>query len=179
MSLIHRAGLVAILWVASMTPGPVEAQALCCYNNTAEVDVERAEKMEAQAYEVLRDTRRTGKAAKLLRKAAALRPVGDPVAVTDLNLAGQLSYYAGDRRSAKATFLNAADAAIRIGDVLKAGHALIDVAHIAIELRDPSTAVTSIERAHLLASSPHLNPDERIQLVQRLSPMTVMAGMME
>jgi hypothetical protein len=171
---LHRAGYVAILWVASMMPGPVDAQALCCSSIAGPVDVVRAEEMEAQAYEELRDVKRIGKAATLLRKAAALRPVGDPVAVTDLTVAGQLFYYVGNLRTARTTSLNAAEAAIRIGDVLTAANTLIDVTHIAYVLRDASTALTSFERAELLARSPHLKPNERMQLMQRLNPMKVM-----
>jgi hypothetical protein len=139
------------------------------------VDIERAEQMEEQAHEILRDIRRAGKAASLLRKAAALRPIGDPMAVNDLGAAGQLSYYAGELRSAQMTFTNAVDAAIRIGDVMKAANLLIDLAHVSVELRDRAAALSSTERAHLLASSPHLNQDERSQLMRRLNPMTVMA----
>ena len=168
-----------MLWVASLIPGPVDAQALCCSSISGEVNVERAEELEAQAHEVLRDIRQTGKAAKLLRKAAALRPVGDPIAVKDLTAAGQLSYYAGDLRLAETTFKKAADAALRIGDVLTTAHALIDVAHVAIELRDASSALTSVERAQLLASSPHLSQSDRMRLMGRLNAMTGMASALD
>ena len=176
MSLIRKAGIMAILVAASTSAEPVSGQAMQSFGNEDKVDIERAEQLEAEAMEALRRTSGVRKAASLFRKAAELRPEGDPIAIFDLGRAGQLSFYSNDLKTARRTLLDAAEAAIQTGDVVAGANALIDVVHIAAELRDPQTAFESYERARLLTGSPLLSSNQRDQLNYRLRPVTALAA---
>lgn len=164
---VRKAAAIAFLGVAALGAAPLAAQSLS-YVGEQTVDIAQAEEIEREALRVASATDKADKAAKLFRKAAALRPLGDPMVVYDLQTAGQLFYYAKDVRAARAVTRAAAEAAIATGDVVNAAHLLVDLVHLSIDLRDGRTARESHERAMLLATSPVLSSDERSFIELRL-----------
>ena len=90
-----RAAMAAILVAAS-------ASALSAQVTTS-VPAAEIEALETKAQENLKELSDWGNAASLLRRAAALRPYGDPVAVEDLLQAARLSSTAATRVTLSAT----------------------------------------------------------------------------
>lgn len=141
-----------------------------------EVDVERAVSLEQEADRLSEDIEQFKAAAKRYRKAARLRAADDAMAVADLIKASRLFYYDRDLSAAYVTTVEAAERAAAIGDVVNAGHAFVDAAHIAIERRDREGAIRNLERGRLLTRSPHLTMTDRRQLAGRLGTFTTVTA---
>jgi hypothetical protein len=132
------------------------------------VDVDRATQLESEAQLAQGDSRRWPDAASMLRRASHVRPPNDPIALRDLRTAGAIYGTIGDLQRAKETVLELADRATEFGEIAMAAHAYMDMAHIAVELRDVQAVRTYYERAQRLAQSSHLTGDERRSIAIRL-----------
>jgi hypothetical protein len=108
------------------------------------------------------------RAADLYRRAAALRPSGDPVAVKDLIQSARFAFYGGKPDQALKDFAFAAETALRLGDILAAAESFTDAAWVAKQVRDGTQAVRYTLRARELTSSPRLNEIDRARLLARL-----------
>jgi hypothetical protein len=171
----NRITLALALTVAFAAP--LSAQTGRRPADSTAVDVERARRLEGEASALTSDLRSFGKAARLLREAASLRPLADPMAIANLARAGRLQFYRKDLRGAYASLVEGAERAFRTGDVLNAAHAYLDAAIVAIERKDGPSALRDIERARLLSYSPYLSRVEHARLAARLGmPPAVLAG---
>ena len=152
-----RAGLAVL---ALTVAAPVAAQ-------DREATLDEIEKIEAKAFAHLKDADSWNRAASMFRRAAALRPAGDPRAVQDLLRAGRLAFYEGHERKAVSDFEGAGERALERGDVITAANAFVDAAWVARSNRDAVRASSLLGRARLLARSPLLENDERALLSAR------------
>ena len=134
---------------------------------TAEVTVSEVEALEADAHASLDDLSAWDRAARLFRRAAHLRPEGDPGATHNLIYAGRLSYYEGNERQAVRDFEAAGQRALAIGDVIVAANAFTDAAWIAQQRGSGERALALLGRAELLSRSPLIPEDERTHLRAR------------
>lgn len=134
----------------------------------ARVDVSRAVELETEASVANGDSRRWLFAASMLREAAQLRPQNDPVALTDLRTAGAIYGTIGEFERARRTMLELADRATEFGEVATAAHALMDAAHVAVQLKDVRLVRSYFERAQRLALSSHLTAEEQRLIRTRL-----------
>ena len=132
-----------------------------------EVDLDKAEALEAKAAELLNVQDDWNSAAKLLREAASHRPDGDAQARQDLYQASRIAYYRGQERRAVNDLEHLADRALEEGDVLTAAHALADAAWIAHEEGMGTKTLDLSERAQKLALSPLITETQRATLQER------------
>ena len=125
-----------------------------------------ADKLEAQAEAHLQSGtwRDLGKAAKLREKAASLRTPEDPRGFTSLQMASLLRHAMKQRPAAVGLMQRAADQAMARGDVFNAATAYVNVAFMAVELRDGDLARRAIEKGTLLMHSPLLTAPQRQSL---------------
>jgi hypothetical protein len=107
-------------------------------------------------------------AARLHRKAAELRGVGDSLAVRCLFEAGYLFYGTMDLEESRAALLLGADRAAEIGDVVRAARGYLDAASVSRELNDGATQRTLMTKARLLARSPLITDEQRAEILRRL-----------
>lgn len=157
-----RAGLAVL---ALTVAAPVAAQ-------DRETTLDQIQEIEATAIEHLQAGDNWGRAATLFRRAAGMRPEGDPTAVRDLLRAGRLAFYEGNERQAVRDFESAGERALARGDVIAAANAFADAAWVARANRDGAKAASLLARARLLAGSPLLGNDAR----ERLSARWEVAG---
>src|SRR5262245_61380700 len=101
-------------------------------------------------------------AAALHEREATLRGPSDPQAVDALEQAARFYTYAGDPSRGRAVMQKAADRALRSGEVLKAAHAYIDAAFMALREHDVERAYTLTNQADLISHSPHLVAADRL-----------------
>ncbi len=154
-----RAAMAALLVAASATT--LSAQ------TTAQVPADEIDAIEARAMDNLKDLGQWDRAASLFRRAADLRPAGDPVAVHNLIQAARLSFYEGDEAQAVRDFEAAGQRAIAIGDVIVAANAFADAAWVANTRGFGARAHELLSRAQLLANSPLIPEDARDHLKTR------------
>jgi hypothetical protein len=152
------------LW--SLTPVRAQSQV---WEPTQRTDIQRAIELEAESAVEVNFRDRWVHAADLLREASRLRPEGDPIALTNLQMAGII--YANSERlgAARATLLELTDRATAFGEVSAAANAWIDVAFVEAKLGSTSSARGSYERAQRLAMSSHLTSDDQRHIADRLS----------
>lgn len=164
-----RSGLAALL-VILCTPLAGRAQtAATATDRTAT----RAHALHEQAASLFESPTRYRDAALLLRQAAALRESLDERGTEELLLAGRLSYYATDWRTAQSTLEEGADRSLENGQLAQAAHAYIDAAFSALARRDRRATNALVRRAERLAGSPHLQPAERDKIMVRIRPVRV------
>ena len=122
-----------------------------------------ADKLEARADGYLESGkwRDLGKAASLREKAASMRAPEDPRGFVSLQMASLLRHAMKQRPAAVGLMQRAADQAMARGDVFNAATAYVNVAFMAVELRDGDLARRSIERGTLLMHSPLLTATQR------------------
>jgi hypothetical protein len=155
--------IAAAAW--TVTTGGAHAQT----ESTAVVDIARAVELERQA-EIANGNRRTwSDAASLFLEASHLRPENDPIALGNIRMVGAIYGETGQLHRAKRTMLDLADGANAFGEVATAAHALMDAAHLSVELNDASGARSAYERAHRLAMSSHLTGEQRREIASRLA----------
>ena len=130
--------------------------------------VNRAVGMEAEARSLADQKDQWEHAAWLYRSAASLRPVGDPEAVDDLQMAGKLAWYTGDRTQALKDLERAAERAMEGGDVFTAGNLLVDAAWVATRVGQHDRARTLSKRARVHASAPVLSDAVASQITDRM-----------
>ncbi|MGH7501957.1 MAG: hypothetical protein ACREL7_09390 [Longimicrobiales bacterium] len=165
MRMITAAALVAVFSSVEDVAGQIAG------TNMAP-DLEQAAQLEQHARSLYNQRAKYADAADLLLRASALRPQGDAQAADNLIMAGRLRYYIGDLTDARRAFFNAAERAVRNGQVLAAANAYIDAAFVAVEQERQADAHEMIEAARRLAGSPHLRDGERNELKIRIAPMT-------
>ncbi|MCY4400443.1 MAG: hypothetical protein OXE96_14055 [Gemmatimonadetes bacterium] len=156
-----RPAMAALLIAASATT--LSAQ------STAQVPADEIDAIETRAMDNLKDLDRWDRAASLFRRAADLRPAGDPVAVQDLIQAARLSFYTGDEGRAVRDFEAAGQRAVAMGDVIVAANAFADAAWVANTRGFGARAHDLLNRAQLLATSPLIPEDVRDHLMTRWS----------
>ncbi len=123
--------------------------------------------LEMDARDYLSDLSKWDRAATLFRRAAELRPEGDPTATEDLMYAARLSFYEGKERQAIRDFEAAGQRALVMGDVLVAANAFADAAWIAQNRGYGARAHALLGRAQLLSNSPLIPEDAREHLRAR------------
>ena len=133
-----------------------------------EVDPTRAAALEEQA-QALHDTpSRWSEASRLYREAAELRADDDDQKVSALRMAAWTAHYARRSREALEHAEAAGRLSLRRGDLVQAGEALADAAHLARALGQADRAETLAQEVRLLAGSPFLADGEREALLGRI-----------
>lgn len=146
------------------TPGSAGAQSM-----TLSRELQRAESLEAKAHGQLEARPRWDQAAWNFRRAAGLRPAGDPVAVENLAMAGRLAYYLGDNAQATRDMEEAAAQALSAGDIVNAATFLTDAAWLAARDGRAQDSDLLASRARLLAGAPTFSEARRMEILGRLS----------
>jgi hypothetical protein len=109
-------------------------------------------------------------AADLLVRAAQVRAEDDAASVNELIVAGKLYAYANSIGTARRTLEEAAERALRFGDVVRAAHASLDAAFLAIQQADRNGVRELSARAERLAAAPHLSDTQRADILSRINP---------
>ena len=156
---ITRVAMAALLIAAGATGATAQTAARATTNEIATLE------MDARDY--LGDLSKWDRAAKLFRRAAELRPEGDPTATEDLMYAARLSFYDGNERQAIRDFEAAGQRALAMGDVLLAANAFTDAAWIAQHRGYGERAYVLLGRAQLLSNSPLIAEEQRAHLRAR------------
>ncbi len=133
-------------------------------------DVAKAEELHKNADALVATTQRRhwSEVAKLMERAASLRPADDPQAVNEQFVAGQLFHYNGSLARAQANFEGAARQALANGRVADAAAAYVTAAIVAKARGDGQQAVELGHKAELLAGSPHLTRTEAAGILERI-----------
>ncbi|MEZ4416536.1 MAG: hypothetical protein R3E10_12385 [Gemmatimonadota bacterium] len=160
-------GLIMTGLSALAGPGGLSAQ---------DTSIGHAASLEAEAGSLIDQMKAWDDAADLLREAAALRPIGDPVAVQNLVQAAKLSFYTGDEREALNGMEAAGERALNEGDVLTAATAFADAAWIASDEGLGERALKLAARAQRLAFSPLIGNADRVRLRERFHGSALQAG---
>ena len=154
-----RVAAAALLIAASATGATAQI--------TTEASTDEIATLETDARGYLNDPTAWDRAAGLFRRAAELRPEGDPAATQDLMYAARLSFYEGNERQAIRDFESAGQRALAMGDVLVAANAFADAAWIAQHRGYGERAHALLGRAQLLSNSPLIPEDARVHLRAR------------
>ena len=147
------------------TPGAWSAHAAA--NPTPTDEVRRALALHQQAMDAVA-ARKWRRAASLLHRAAALHPADDPRGITCLELAANFLFLDGDLDGAQEALETAGDRALARGDVASAADAFLKAGLVAREHGDREAASTLVQRARLLANSPHLGETQRSDILSRI-----------
>ncbi len=136
----------------------------------AALDVVKADALHKKADALLATTQRRHwtEVAKLLERAASLRPTEDPLAVNEQVVAGQLFHYNGSLERAQANFESAAHQALATGRLADAADAYVTAAIVAKTRGQMQQAMELGRKAELLARSPHLTPTECNCILERI-----------
>jgi len=154
-----RVALAALLIAAGATGATAQT--------AARAVTDEAATLETDARDYLNDLTKWDRAATLFRRAAELRPQGDPAATEDLMYAARLSFYEGNERQAIRDFEAAGQRALAMGDVMLAANAFADAAWIAQHRGYGERAHALLGRAQLLSHSPLIPEDAREHLRAR------------
>ncbi len=138
-------------------------------------DVATADRLHSEAVELLPQAGEAARTARLLERAAELRPACDVKATQELTWAARAYHSLGRTEKARVTMLRAAERAVWTGDVVAAANAYLDAAALAVELADKVAAVDAVARAEVLTSSPLLTDGQRQQILARIDGGTTMA----
>ena len=152
-------------------PASATAQAVTVRGESASNPV--ADALHARAEALYTIPARYADAARLLVRAANAREHTDVLAVKELITAAKLYSYANAPRSARSTMKIAAQRALEFGDVATSAHTYIDAAFLAIPQKDWGDVADLVVRAQRLAAAPHLNDDERVGILQRITPVRI------
>ena len=170
--------LTGALVVIIMAPAAARGQAALEPIKVTDAQMRAAQlDREAAEYEQT-DWGKLRKAAALREEAAELRTADDPKAVVSLYWAARDRYYSDDKVVGRKLMEQSADRAIAIGDVVGAATAYTEAAYIAAELRDVYRTRLFANKAKLLALSPMLTNDQRMQLRTRLAGETLFTGLL-
>jgi hypothetical protein len=131
-------------------------------------DPGRAQTLEARAQSLHDEPGRWTEAARLYREAAELREDEDEGKLQSLRMAAWMAHYAGRDREALENAEAAGRLALRRGDLVEAGEALADAAHLARATGQPERAAALAEEVRLLAGSPLLAAEDRMALLDRI-----------
>ena len=156
----------------SSSPSIPSTPSISAPETSSAMDVERAQALEVAARGLQDQLHRRGRAARLYREAAELRPADDPVRVENLRHAARMNFYAGHLDRAIRDSRDASESALRQGKVVEAAHAAMDAAWLAGQIGQADRALNWLEEARMLAGSPHLDASEREGLHRRLREVT-------
>lgn len=130
----------------------------------------KAEKLDSEALFIEQnDWSQLKKAARLRELSAELRAPEDPEGTVSLYWAARDRYYSGDPQAARVLMERAGDRALAMGDVLNAATAYTEAAYICADTKDGERMRTLAVKARLLANSPMLSENQRVQLRSRLA----------
>ena len=164
----HKSISAAIAaFLVTVVAGSASAQTATSTVTDTDAPISRIEAIEIDALGHLANLSAWDRAAKLFRRAAELRPEGDPTATENLIYAARLSFYEGDTRQAVRDFEAAGQRALAMGDVLVAANAFADAAWVAHNRGSGERALGLLSRARLLANSPLIAESERLHLRSR------------
>jgi len=135
--------------------------------------IEDALRLEARAHALEASPSTWDGAARLYRRAAGLRPLGDPLTVEHRRRAGFLAYYRGLFAEALTDFRAAARTAHDTGDVVSAVQDYVNAAWAAARLGNASEAGMLLASARKLTLSPLLSAAQREEALMRVSPASV------
>lgn len=138
-------------------------------------DAATADRLHAEAVSLLPQAGEAARTARLLERAAELRPPCDVTATQELTWAARAYHSLGRTEKARSTMLRAAERAVWTGDVVAAAHAYLDAAALAIELAERDAAVDAVARAEVLSSSPLLTEVQRRHILSRIDGGTTVA----
>ena len=145
----------------------------------AEVPNPAAKDLRARAEALYAFPARLREAAQLHEKEAALRSAADPEGVVALEQAARFYAYTGDPARGRVLMQRAAERALRGGEVLRAAHAYLDAAFIALREKDVERALEYTTEADLLSRSPHLLEADRVGIVRRIDPARAQFGLLQ
>ena len=131
---------------------------------------DQADRLAEQAYRLFSERRSWGKAARLLERSAGMRDASDPERADALLEAARVYSHVGAHGDARRAFEGAAAAAGERGAVVVAAHALLDAAIVTAIGGDSEAAAKLLQKARLLADSPHLAAADRDSILKRLAP---------
>ena len=117
--------------------------------------------LEKKADAMLGDRAKWSTLARLFYRAADMRGVNDLRAVDDLILSAGARAAAGDKARAQDTYQQAAEWALAMGDVERAGSSFMTAAVLAVDLKDIPMARLLRERGERLTLSPLLSPAQK------------------
>src|SRR5688500_18875052 len=100
--------------------------------STAAIRQAQADQLRAKAEALYSQPDKAKQAARLHEREASWRSEQDPQAIDALQRAAQFYSTAGDARKARALMQKVGDLALQRGDVLRAAHAFLDAAVIAL-----------------------------------------------
>jgi hypothetical protein len=163
VSLASRLSVAGVLLATAGLPGAAPAQ----YRLPTLVSSVEADSLH-DAAAALVAANRLRDAARLHRRAAALRAPEDPLGFRCLIDAGALAYHAGDRSAARGDMAKAAAHALARGDLRAAALAYLDGAWIAQEQENRRQVWELGHRAEMLADSPLLAAADRAAILQRI-----------
>jgi hypothetical protein len=161
--------VLASMLLCSAVASALSGQTASVRASMRNADSARAEALYVRAAAMFDRPARYRHAARLLVQSAQLRDPADRMAFTSLWKAGRLYSYAEDRKSAQRTLTRAGELALGNGELLLAANALLDAAMVAAERRDAG-GLRLVDRAQILARSPHLTASERQAILSRIVP---------
>lgn len=123
--------------------------------------VERIVQAEQEANVLLQVRHGWRRSAELFERSATLRGDADPIAVTDLEMAGGAYYWSGNVSRAGEMFVRGGDRALAIGQVDRAADLYIRGAFVAKQRGDGQGEADLARRAGKLALSPMLTEAQR------------------
>lgn len=176
MKTTTRGALAALTTILSLA-GSAPLAATQGDGGPDEPSAREAERLEEEAAALASFPHRWNEVVDLYRKAADVRPEGDPKALWDLRQAGRIAYYVGREETAVRILRRAGDTALAFGDVVSAANLFLDAAWVAHRRGDAPTVQTLKERARRLARSPLLDGADGTALRQRLAPEAVGGGL--
>jgi hypothetical protein len=171
----RQLGVVSAVVLIAVSGAGAQAQQAGQVQPTADVNV-RADKFKQSAEALYGEPRRLRRAAELHEQEAALRSAADPLQVEALDRAARLYTYVGEPDKGHVLMEKAARLALRRGDVVRAAHAFIDAAFMALRIQDVKLANTLTKEADLLAMSPLLPPADKLATVKRIDPARAQLG---
>ncbi len=166
-----RVKVIGVSFVLFLLAGAVEAQSLQVRLASQGVPPnQKAEQLrqDAQRNYTTQSTRR--QAACLHEREAAARVEADPLKVDALVLAALLYSYSGDQARGVYVMEKAARGALNRGDVVRAAHAFVDAAFIALKALDRERALGLTRKADMLTLSPLLSALDKQGISRRIDP---------
>jgi hypothetical protein len=171
--------MIESVLAAGLVVGSAEAQQIKARVPVGEpVAAAAADRLKAEAEALYVTPRAYKRAASLHEEEARLRPVSDPRMVEALRQSGRLYTYAGNPAKGRALMQEAAETALRRGDVLLAAHSYLDAAFLALRARDVERALTLAKSADMLSWSPLLEASDRLGIVRRIDPARAQLGLL-
>lgn len=160
----------AALWL------PTAAQAQSWASDAPAVAVARAIKLHQKAVALYSQPEFAAEAARLHVQEAKLRSNGDPEAVENLMMAARLYGYAKLPRDARSTMEQAAERALKLGDVSTAAQAFLQAAFFAVDEKNADQTIRLAKKTMWVTKSPLLSAEQREAVRSRIKATPQFAG---